>query len=70
MQASQRGAQFLPDMHLTTLLQTTAINSNMGLPMQALAGDVELAEGCVWYETMIVLRPDMDEEERCALGRR
>jgi len=26
--------------------------------------DVSLPEGYVWYETMIVLRPDMDEEER------
>ena len=28
--------------------------------------DIDLPEGYVWYETMIVLRPDLTEEERCA----
>jgi hypothetical protein len=28
--------------------------------------DIDLPQGYVWYETMIVLRPDLTEEERCA----
>ena len=28
--------------------------------------DIDLPEGYVWYETMIVLRPDLTEEDRCA----
>ena len=29
--------------------------------------DIDLPEGYVWYETMIVLRPDLTEEDRCAM---
>jgi hypothetical protein len=27
--------------------------------------DIDLPQGYVWYETMIVLRPDLTEEDRC-----
>ena len=27
--------------------------------------DIDLPQGYVWYETMIVLRPDLSEEDRC-----
>ena len=27
--------------------------------------DIDLPTGYVWYETMIVLRPDLSEEDRC-----
>ena len=31
---------------------------------QSTSQDVTLPEGYVWYETMLVLRPDLSEEER------
>jgi hypothetical protein len=31
---------------------------------QSTGQDVALPEGYVWYETMLVLRPDLSEEER------
>ncbi len=34
---------------------------------QSTGQDVTLPEGYVWYETMLVLRPDLSEEERCVL---
>ncbi len=43
-------------LHLSvTIVQAVAQGSSQ---------DVTLPEGYVWYETMIVLRPDMSEEER------
>ena len=37
-------------------LQTMVQSSNL---------EIDLPQGYVWYETMIVLRPDLTEEERC-----
>ena len=48
-----------------------ASQSELIFVLQALAQstgqDVTLPEGYVWYETMLVLRPDLSEEERCVL---
>lgn len=41
---------------MTVLLQTMVQSSNV---------DIDLPQGYVWYETMIVLRPDLTEEDRC-----
>ena len=43
-------------MTVTLPLQTMVQSSNL---------DIDLPQGYVWYETMIVLRPDLTEEERC-----